>query len=153
MAIGSVRLNNLAPSTELERALQTPTFEPLHQKADDAIFECRVLAVDKEHTNKVEMAKREKQQIAEEAENARDRATGHGEAEQVGCGSGSQSHPHGRKRRDGAEQAHIAVCRNLPAGVLMDWRHASCPGTSTQSTPRHSGRRHARVRHEAGSSD
>ncbi len=35
VAIVSVRLSNLAPSSELERALQTPTFESLQQKADE----------------------------------------------------------------------------------------------------------------------
>src|SRR3546814_8310395 len=88
--IVAVRLNNLAPSSELERALQTPTFEALQQKADEAMFERRALAVDKERAiaenelgNKTELARREKQLIAEEAENARNRATGLAEAQQV----------------------------------------------------------------------
>src|SRR3546814_16416725 len=82
LAIVAVRLNNLAPSSELERALQTPTFEALQQKADEAMFERRALAVDKERAiaenelgNKTELARREKQLIAEESENARNRAT------------------------------------------------------------------------------
>ena len=36
IAVVVVRLTNLAPSSELERALQTPTFEALQQKADEA---------------------------------------------------------------------------------------------------------------------
>ena len=36
IAAVAVRLTNLAPSSELERALQTPTFEALQQKADEA---------------------------------------------------------------------------------------------------------------------
>ena len=39
IAVTAVRLTNLAPSSELERALQTPTFEALQQKADQATFE------------------------------------------------------------------------------------------------------------------
>src|SRR3546814_2858334 len=68
----------------------TPTFEALQQKADEAMFERRALAVDKERAiaenelgNKTELARREKQLIAEEAENARNRATGLAEAQQV----------------------------------------------------------------------
>ena len=70
--------------------MQTPTFEALQQKADEATFERRALAVDKERAiaenelaNKTELARREKQLIAEEAENARDRATGLAEAQQI----------------------------------------------------------------------
>src|SRR3546814_20711648 len=81
LAIVAVRLNNLAPSSELERALQTPTFEALQQKADEAMFERRALAVDKERAiaenalgNKTDLERREKQLIAEEAGNARNRA-------------------------------------------------------------------------------
>src|SRR3546814_15562950 len=72
LAIVAVRLNNLAPSSELERALQTPTFEALQHKADEAMFERRALAADKERAiaenelgNKTELARRAKQLIAE----------------------------------------------------------------------------------------
>ncbi|MCX4198872.1 SPFH domain-containing protein, partial [Methylobacterium organophilum] len=47
VAAVSVRLTNLAPTSELERALQTPTFEALQQKADEATFARRALAVEK----------------------------------------------------------------------------------------------------------
>jgi regulator of protease activity HflC (stomatin/prohibitin superfamily) len=126
LAIVSVRLNNLVPSSELERALQTPTFEALQQKADEAMFERRALAVDKERAiaenelaNKVELAKREKQLIAEEAENARDRATGLAEAEKVEADAEANRIRTVESAKAEAEQAHIAVYRNLPAGVLM----------------------------------
>jgi SPFH domain / Band 7 family len=46
--IVAIRLAAIAPTAELERALQTPTFEGLQQKADQAIFERRALAVEKE---------------------------------------------------------------------------------------------------------
>lgn len=86
----NVRLDNLAPTSELERALQTPTFEALQQKADEAVYERRAIAVDKERAiaenelaNKVELAKQEKQLIAEEATNAKNRAEGLAEAQQI----------------------------------------------------------------------
>ncbi|SEH15690.1 SPFH domain / Band 7 family protein [Sphingopyxis sp. YR583] len=126
LAIVAVRLNNLAPSSELERALQTPTFEALQQKADEAMFERRALAVDKERAiaenelgNKTELARREKQLIAEEAENARDRAAGLAEAQKVEAEAeaGRIRIVEGAKAE--AEQAHIAVYRNLPPAVLL----------------------------------
>ena len=85
-----MRLTSIAPSSELERALQTPTFEALQQKADEATFERRALAVEKERAiaenelaNKIELARREKQLIAEEADECpqpRHRSAGRGAA-------------------------------------------------------------------------
>ena len=87
LAAVAVRLTNLAPTSELERALQTPTFEALQQKADEATFARRALAVEKERAiaenelaTKTELARRETVLIAQEAENARDRAAGVAEA-------------------------------------------------------------------------
>lgn len=126
LAIVSVRLNNLAPSSELERALQTPTFEALQQKADEAMFERRALAVDKERAiaenelgNKTELARREKQLIAEEAENARNRATGLAEAQKVEAEAEAGRIRIVESAKAEAEQAHIAVYRDLPPAVLL----------------------------------
>ena len=126
LGIVSVRLNNLAPSSELERALQTPTFESLQQKADEATFERRALAVDKERAiaenelaNRVELAKREAELIAEETRNMRDRASGQAEAQQVEADAEA-----GRIRiieaaKAEAERAHMEVFRELPPHVLL----------------------------------
>lgn len=126
LAIVAVRLNNLAPSSELERALQTPTFEALQQKADEAMFERRALAVDKERAiaenelgNKTELARREKQLIAEEAENARNRATGLAEAQKVEAEAEAGRIRIVESANAEAEQAHIAVYRDLPPAVLL----------------------------------
>jgi regulator of protease activity HflC (stomatin/prohibitin superfamily) len=126
IVIVAVRLSNLTPSSELERALQTPTFEALQQKADEAMFERRALAVDKERAiaenelaNRVELAKREKQLIVEESDNARDRATGVAEAAKVEADSEANRIRTVETARAEAEQAHIAVYRDLPPAVLM----------------------------------
>jgi len=126
LAIVAVRLNNLAPSSELERALQTPTFEALQQKADEAMFERRALAVDKERAiaenelgNKTELARREKQLIAEESENARNRATGLAEAQRVEAEAEAGRIRIVESAKAEAEQAHIAVYRDLPPAVLL----------------------------------
>jgi regulator of protease activity HflC (stomatin/prohibitin superfamily) len=126
LAVVAVRLNNLAPSSELERALQTPTFEALQQKADEAVFERRALAVDKERAiaenelaNKIELARREKQLIAEEAENARDRATGAAEAQQVDAAAEATRIRTVENAKAEVEQAHFAVYRDLPPAVLL----------------------------------
>lgn len=126
LTIVAVRLNNLTPSSELERALQTPTFESLQQKADEAMFERRALAVDKERAiaenelaNKVELARREKQLIAEESDNARDRATGLAEAAKVEADAEANRIRTIESANAEAEKARVAVYRDLPPAVLM----------------------------------
>lgn len=126
IAVVAVRVMSLAPSSELERALQTPTFEALQQKADEAMFERRALAVEKERAiaenelaTKTELARREKTLISEEAENARNRATGLADAHQIEADAEA-----GRIRVIGAAKAeadgaHIAIYRDLPPAVLM----------------------------------
>jgi regulator of protease activity HflC (stomatin/prohibitin superfamily) len=126
IAVPAVRLTNIAPSSELERALQTPTFEALQQKADQATFERRALAVEKERAiaenelaNRTELARREKLLIAEEADNARSRATGVAEAQHVQ----SQAEAERIRTVEGAsteaEQARIAIYRDVPPAVLL----------------------------------
>jgi regulator of protease activity HflC (stomatin/prohibitin superfamily) len=126
IAVAAVRLTSLAPSSELERALQTPTFEALQQKADQATFERRALAVEKERAiaenelaNKTELARREKLLIAEEAGNARTRATGIAEASQVEAAAEAERIRTVESAKAEAEQARIAIYRDLAPGVLM----------------------------------
>lgn len=122
----SVRLTNLAPTSELERALQTPTFESLQQKADEATFARRALAVEKERAiaenelaTRTELARRETELIAQEAGNARERAAGlsqaHGieaeaEAERIRLVDGARAE---------AEERRVAIYRDLPPAVLL----------------------------------
>lgn len=126
LSVVAIRLTNLAPSSELERALQTPTFEALQQKADEATFERRALAVDKERAiaenelaNKTELARREKLLISEEAENARNRATGVAEAQLVESGAEAERIRTVEGARAEAERDRIAIYRDLPPAVLL----------------------------------
>ncbi|WP_271077191.1 SPFH domain-containing protein [Aurantiacibacter sp. MUD61] len=122
----SVRLANLAPTSELERALQTPTFEALQQKADEATFARRALAVEKERAiaenelaTKVELTRRKKVLIAEEAENARDAARGEAEAQMIAAEGEAERIRAVEKARAEAEKAHMDVYRDLPPQVLL----------------------------------
>jgi regulator of protease activity HflC (stomatin/prohibitin superfamily) len=126
VAAVAVRLTNLAPTSELERALQTPTFEALQQKADEATFERRALAVEKERAiaenelaTKTELARREKLLIAEEAENARNRATGVAEARQIEATAEAERIRAIEGAKAEAEQQRMAVYRDLPPAVLL----------------------------------
>ena len=124
--IVAIRLLAISPTTELERALQTPTFESLQQKADQAVFERRALAVEKERAiaenelaNKTELARREQVLIAQEAANGRQRAEGAREAEQIAAdGEASRIRAVEQASAD-MEQARIAIFRDLPPHVLL----------------------------------
>jgi hypothetical protein len=66
----------VAPAADLEKALQTPTREAIQQKADEASFQRRALAVEKERAIKenelateVELARRQEELIRQQAAN------------------------------------------------------------------------------------
>jgi len=76
LAFVSAQIQNIAPSAELEKALQTPTREAIQQKADEATFERRALAVEKERAIKqnelsteIELARRQEDLIRQEGAN------------------------------------------------------------------------------------
>jgi hypothetical protein len=110
----------------LERALQTPTFEGLQQKADEAVFERRALAVEKERAiaenelhNKIELARREQELIAQEAANARNRAEGARDAAQIAADGDASRIRTVEQASVDLEQARIAIYRDLSAHVLL----------------------------------
>jgi len=124
--IVAIRLVAIAPSTELERALQTPTFEGLQQKADEAVFERRALAVEKERAiaenelhNKIELARREQELIAQEATNARNRAEGARDAAQIAADGDASRIRTVEQASVDMEQARIAIYRDLSSHVLL----------------------------------
>jgi regulator of protease activity HflC (stomatin/prohibitin superfamily) len=126
VAVVSVRLTNLAPTSELERALQTPTFEALQQKADEATFARRALAVEKERAiaenelaTKTELARRETLLIAQEAQNARDRAAGLAEAQGLEAAAEAERIRLVEGATIEAEQRRAAIYRDMPPTVLL----------------------------------
>lgn len=88
--VATVRVAALTPSSELARALQAPTFESLQQKADEAGFNRRALAVEKERAiaenelaNQIELASRRASLIEREDANARAEAEGKAAAARI----------------------------------------------------------------------
>jgi len=76
LALVSLLVNRVAPSADLEKALQTPTRESVQQKADEATFQRRALAVEKERAIKenelsteIELAKRQEELIRQQGAN------------------------------------------------------------------------------------
>lgn len=88
--IASVRISSIKPTSDLERALQMPTREQIQQQADQATFERRALAVEKERAiqenelqNKIELAKREELLINQKGQNEKRRIVEDTEARQI----------------------------------------------------------------------
>ncbi|WP_419995182.1 SPFH domain-containing protein [Streptomyces boninensis] len=74
----ATRVVAIRPEPEVERALRTPAREQIQQEADRATYERRALAVERERaiaenelSNKIELARREEQLIAQQGANAR----------------------------------------------------------------------------------
>jgi hypothetical protein len=76
----SLGIKNIRPVAELEKAMQTPTRESIQQNADEATFQRRAMAVEKERAiaenelqNKIELAAREEKLISQQGTNERRR--------------------------------------------------------------------------------
>lgn len=81
LAIVAVRVAAVTPTAEVEKALRQPTREAIQQQADAATFARRAEAVDKERAieenelgNRIELARREEQLVAQQGANDRRRA-------------------------------------------------------------------------------
>jgi regulator of protease activity HflC (stomatin/prohibitin superfamily) len=90
LEVVSVRVLDLKPSAELEKALQTPVREALQQRADEATFARRALAVEKERAiaenelqSQIELATREQELIRQQGQNAQRRARDEAEARRI----------------------------------------------------------------------
>ncbi|MCZ7645701.1 MAG: SPFH domain-containing protein [Planctomycetota bacterium] len=137
LEIASVRIARVAPTAELEKALQAPTHEAIQQTADEAVFQRRALAVEKERAiqenemqNRIELARREEQLIATKGQNERMRAKETAEARRI------EAEAHAARRRLGAaakadelravegakieaEREQMAIYRDLPPEALL----------------------------------
>ena len=110
LAIVAVRITGVAPSAELEKALQTPTRESIQQQADEATFQRRALAVEKERAiqenelqSKIELAKREELLIGQQGANEKRLAREKTEAEAIQAEAAAS-----RKRLEAAVDADAA---------------------------------------------
>ena len=126
LEVVSVRVADVSPSSELSRALQTPTFERLQQQADQATFERRALAVDKERAiaenelgNQIELARRQKDLIEREGDNARDRAVAEASAKKIGADAEASRLRVIEQARADMEKSRVEIYSDLPPAVLM----------------------------------
>ena len=91
----AVRVADLAPSADVEKALRQPTREAIQQRADEATFERRAMAVEKERAiaenelaNRIELARREEELVGQSAVN--DRRKAESRAEEIAIVEGAK---------------------------------------------------------------
>ena len=118
--------SSLKPSSELERALQTPTFEALQQKADEATFERRAMAVEKERAiaentmqNEIEMAAQKRSLIEKEDENAKLRAIAEAETSRISSQSRADNIRLLEDAQIDSERARMEVFASLDPSVVL----------------------------------
>jgi len=132
-----VRLTQISPSAEMEKALQAPTRESIQQQADQASFERRALAVEKERAiaenelqNKIELTRREETLIKQHGLNERRRVIDEAETRKVETEAAAirlkvqrQAEAKGidllQAARNRAEQQRMEIYRDLPSNVLV----------------------------------
>ena len=137
LAIASIRVSAVQPSSEVEKALAAPTRERIAAEADEAAFARRAAAVDKERAiaenelaNKIELARRGADLVAQEGANERKRATevaaasriaadGNAETRKVGAEAEAAAIRMVQSERNAAEGDRIAVYRDLAPAVLL----------------------------------
>jgi regulator of protease activity HflC (stomatin/prohibitin superfamily) len=126
LEVVNVRIADLSPNSELGRALQTPTFERVQQQADQATFERRALAVEKERAiaenelgNQIELARRQAELIEREAENSRQRAVAEADAQRIAAEAEAGTIRLVEQARTDMERNRVDIYGALPTGVLM----------------------------------
>jgi len=137
IAIVATSVAQVAPAPEVEKALQMPTRERIQQSADQATFERRALAVEKERAiqenelqNQIELARREETLIAQRGQNERKRATEAAESRRIEAEGAAgvvrlDAEAQAEKVRlleeakVGGERARMDIYRDLPPEALL----------------------------------
>ncbi|MDF1767866.1 SPFH domain-containing protein [Maricaulis sp.] len=120
----TLHVADVKPSADLARALQTPTFEKIQQQADEATFARRAMAVEKEQAiaenelkTRIELARRERELIDRDTENARQRAEGDAAAALVKATADAEEIRLIEGARNQAEEGRINLYRDLPTST------------------------------------
>jgi regulator of protease activity HflC (stomatin/prohibitin superfamily) len=137
VAVTSVAIQFVRPEPETERALEAPVRERIQQEADEAAFARRALAVEKERAiqenelqNRIELARRNEQLIAQEGANERRLATEKAESKRIGAeGEAQRTRVLGEAEaerlravegaRVGLEREKVGVYQDLSPQILL----------------------------------
>lgn len=133
----AVRVSSVQPTSALERALETPTLELIQQQADEATFERRAQAVQKERSiaenelqNEIELARQRERLVKQTSANEQLKQTGIAEAKRITVQASADetdilSQAEAR-RVEVVDRAHVQsereridIYRDLPTSVVV----------------------------------
>ncbi|MBL8952408.1 MAG: band 7 protein [Myxococcaceae bacterium] len=124
--IGSTRVSSIAPTPEMEQALQMPTREKIQQSADEATFQRRALAVEKERAiaenelaNQIELAKRQEVLIGQATQNKRLEAEAAARNVRINAEAKADDIRLVEEAKVGAERARMEIYKVLPPEALL----------------------------------
>jgi regulator of protease activity HflC (stomatin/prohibitin superfamily) len=120
------RVSSLAPESDVAAALQMPTREAIQQQADEATFQRRALAVDKERAieenelaNRIELARRGEQLVAREGANRRLESTEQAAAARIDAEAEARRIELLATARNAAEREQVEIFASIEPAVLM----------------------------------
>ena len=137
LELETVRVSAVQPTPEVERALQMPTLEKIQQQADEATFQRRALAVEKERAiqeneldTQLELARRQELLIDQEGQNARREAEERAEADRIAAeanaavsriasSADAESIRMVEEARVDAERERMRIYADASSGVLL----------------------------------
>jgi regulator of protease activity HflC (stomatin/prohibitin superfamily) len=137
LSLVSVQVVRIAPTPEVEKAMQTPTREGIQQKADEAVFARRAQAVEKERAIKenelatqVELSRREEELIKQQGANelrkvqqASQADSAKAEAHARDVRTRAQGEAEARRllaeAEAAAERARMEIVKGVPSEVLV----------------------------------
>jgi regulator of protease activity HflC (stomatin/prohibitin superfamily) len=126
LSLVDLRIADISPSKDLTRALQTPTFEKLQQLADEATFERRALAVEKERAiaenelnTQIELAAKKSKLIDREDENSRKQATAKAAAQKIESASDADHIRVVEQARADMQRELVSVFKGSDPSVLI----------------------------------
>lgn len=122
----AVRVAAVRPTSEVELALQAPVREQIQQQADEATFERRAMAVEKERAieenelqNRIELARREEQLVAQRGANDRLQATEEAAASRITAVAKAHTIEVVDHVRIQAERERMAIVRDLDPRMML----------------------------------
>lgn len=125
LAVTAVRIANLRPNPDLEKAIEAPARERIKQESDEAAFARRALAVEKERAiaenelqNRIELARREEQLIEQQGTNDKRKALDDAQSAHIAADAEAEriATVDGARAKLAAER--LDVLRDAPAPVL-----------------------------------
>lgn len=133
----AVRISAIQPTPEVERALRLPTLEKIQQQADEATFQRRALAVEKERAiaeneaqTKLELARREEEFIEQRGRNERRKngervaaeriaVEGNAAHELIRANASAEAHAVRQSAEVAAERERMAIYAQMPTEAMI----------------------------------